>query len=909
MLGIITGDLKQMPKTDAPYHVLCVDDEDFLLDISKLFLEREGDFKVDTALSASEGLNKQLDTQYDAIISDYEMPGMNGIEFLKEIRKKDISIPFIIFTGRGREEVVIDALNNGADFYLQKGGDPKSQFAELKSKLEHAIRQKKAEGILQQEREQLLSIFDSLEQMVYVSDPLTYEILYVNKYFRNFLNRDVIGKICYEEFQNKKSPCEFCTNTIILKNKPEPYSWEHFNAVYERYYSIVDRIIQWPDGRDVRLEVATDITETKRALDELNAAYEEIASSEDELKHQFGEILESKEELRKSEERYRSVVENVQDVFYRSDNKGNLVMASPSALAMFGYDSLDEIIGKNIADSFYKDRSERDRLMEILHEKGQVYNFEAYLVKKDNSPIYVSTNAHFYYNEDGSIAGVEGSIRDITRMKKASNALRESEELYRFLVEHIEDGVFIVQNDIVVFCNNKFAEIIGYTRNEILGTPMFQYISPEYRDELIWRCHTTDEYEVILESYETQFLHKDNTKRISVLLSLRIGEYKGKHACIGTIHFAEGICELVEHSLRESRAMLNAILQESPIPQFVIDKNHRVLYWNQALSKYSGIQSHEIVGTSKHWRAFYPEPRPCIADIILDRKENELETWYKGRAKKSTLVQDAYSSIDFFPHLGNKGIWLYFTGALLRDSDGEVWGALETLEDITEQMMNEEGLKQANKKLNLLAETTRHDILNSLTVLTGAMDLIKDEIRDLDVFSYMVPAEKALDTIYRQILFTRDYQNLGVTAPVWQSIPTLIEEQVRNNIPEHVTLITDNIDYDLYADAMLGRVFFNLIDNSLRHGLTVSEIRISGKEEHDALIIVYSDNGTGIEEHMKSKIFDRGVGSHTGYGLFLIREILSITHIKIQEIGINGKGVIFELAVPSGFFRHHEFIP
>lgn len=145
------------------------------------------------------------------------------------------------------------------------------------------------------------------------------------------------------------------TNTVILKNKPEPYSWEHFNAVYERYYSIVDRIIQWPDGRDVRLEVATDVTETKRALDELNAAYEEIASSEDELKHQFGEILESKEELRKSEERYRSVVENVQDVFYRSDNKGNLVMASPSALAMFGYDSLDEIIGKNIADSFYKD--------------------------------------------------------------------------------------------------------------------------------------------------------------------------------------------------------------------------------------------------------------------------------------------------------------------------------------------------------------------------------------------------------------------------------------------------------------------------------------------------------------------------------------------------------------------------
>jgi Uncharacterized protein conserved in archaea (DUF2110). len=108
----------------------------------------------------------------------------------------------------------------------------------------------------------------------------------------------------------------------------------------------VDRVIRWPDGRDVRLEVATDVTEAKRALEELNAAYEEIASSEDELKHQFQELNESREHLKESEERYRSVIENTQDVFYRSDAQGNLVMVSPSALQIFGYDSLDEIIGK-----------------------------------------------------------------------------------------------------------------------------------------------------------------------------------------------------------------------------------------------------------------------------------------------------------------------------------------------------------------------------------------------------------------------------------------------------------------------------------------------------------------------------------------------------------------------------------
>ncbi|HOW05556.1 PAS domain S-box protein [Methanospirillum hungatei] len=895
-----------MSGSDSLYQVLCVDDEEFLLDLCKLFLERSGDLKVDTALSASLGLERLREKEYDAIISDYEMPGMNGVEFLKEVRAFDENIPFIIFTGRGREEVVIEALNNGADFYLQKGGDPKAQFAELKSKVDHAIKQKHAEKILEQERQQLLSIFDSLDQVVYVSDPKTYEILYVNKSFQNFLGHDVIGRICYEEFQNRKTPCEFCTNSIIFTQKPLPYSWEHYNSVFNRYYSIVDRVIRWPDGRDVRLEVATDVTEAKRALEELNAAYEEIASSEDELKHQFLELNESREHLKESEERYRSVIENTQDVFYRSDAQGNLIMASPSALRLFGYDSLDEIIGKNIADTFYQNPDERQKLMEILQKKGSVYNYETPLLKRDKTPIWVSTNTHVYYDKNGAFAGVEGNIRDITDIKKTSMALRENEELYRFLVEHIEDGVFIVQDDLIVFCNATFANIIGYSRDEILGSPMYEYISPEYRDELIWKCHNSKEYDVIIESSEIRFLHKDKKTKVSVIISLRIGEYKGRHACIGTIHHAARLYEQVEHSLRESRAMLNAILQESPIPQFVIDKNHKVVYWNQALSVYSGIPSNEVIGTDEHWRAFYPEPRPCIADLILDGRIDDLVLWYKGNAKQSTLVKDAWSSIGFFSHLGEHGIWLYFTGALLRDSNGDVWGALETLEDVTEQKMNEEGLREANKKLNLLSETTRHDILNTLTVLTGAIDLIRDEISDQAASSYLQPVDTALDTIYRQILFTRDYQNLGITSPVWQSLPAIIEETIIQVLPKEIRFTQDNINYDIYADAMLGRVFANLVDNTLRHGGTVSEVRVTAREEQDMLYISYADDGKGIEDSIKEQIFNRGFGSHTGYGLFLVREILSITHCIIQEVGTVGKGVVFEIHVPSTYFKIHQ---
>jgi DNA-binding response OmpR family regulator len=127
---------------------LYVDDEPDLLEIAKLFLEREGIFTVDTLTSATVAL-EQLNTEcYDAIISDYQMPDMDGIVFLKHLKATGNATPFIIFTGKGREEVVIEALNNGADFYIQKGGEPMSQFAELSNKIRYAVSRKQVEEAL-----------------------------------------------------------------------------------------------------------------------------------------------------------------------------------------------------------------------------------------------------------------------------------------------------------------------------------------------------------------------------------------------------------------------------------------------------------------------------------------------------------------------------------------------------------------------------------------------------------------------------------------------------------------------------------------------------------------------------------------------------------------------------------------
>jgi PAS domain S-box-containing protein len=179
------------------------------------------------------------------------------------------------------------------------------------------------EEMLQFERDQLLSIFDGLEQIVYVTDPATDEILYTNPFFTKALGKDVIGGVCYREFQGRDTPCPFCTNEVILRQKPKPYRWEYYNPVLDVHLDIVDRIIRWPDGRDVRLEVAIDITERKRA---------EMA-------------------LQESEEQFRALLDAAPDATVLIDREGT-ILALNEAMAARSGKSIEDLRGTCVYDLF-----------------------------------------------------------------------------------------------------------------------------------------------------------------------------------------------------------------------------------------------------------------------------------------------------------------------------------------------------------------------------------------------------------------------------------------------------------------------------------------------------------------------------------------------------------------------------
>jgi two-component system sensor histidine kinase DegS len=164
-----------------------------------------------------------------------------------------------------------------------------------------------------------------------------------------------------------------------------------------------------------------------------------------------------------------------------------------------------------------------------------------------------------------------------------------------------------------------------------------------------------------------------------------------------------------------SSTTLAKIVNGSAIPLFVINQDHRVTHWNTALEALSGRKSEDVIGMQDHWRSFYSEKRPAMADLIVDgASAEEIERYYHDKFKKSTLIEGAYEAEDFFPALGRKGRWLHFTASPIRDENGEIIGAIETLIDTTERKVLENNLRYYLQLITRAQEEERRSISREL---------------------------------------------------------------------------------------------------------------------------------------------------------------------------------------------------
>lgn len=225
----------------------------------------------------------------------------------------------------------------------------------------------------------------------------------------------------------------------------------------------------------------------------------------------------------------------------------------------------------------------------------------------------------------------------------------------------------------------------------------------------------------------------------------------------------------------------------------------------------------------------------------------------------------------------------------------------------TELEKSKSSLRTANEKISLLNSITRHDILNNITILSGYTAILEEEMpEEGEAKEYLERINTAVEEITNQIRFTADYQNMGIEDPVWQELEPVISDAWNSLglMRSDISLNIEIPEMEVYADLLFSKVFYNLFENSIRHGETVTKISVTFETKPDGTgVIIIKDDGVGVPEDIKGQIFSKGFGKNTGLGLFLVSEILAITRIKIFETGTEGEGARFEMLIHRNGWR------
>jgi PAS domain S-box-containing protein len=267
---------------------------------------------------------------------------------------------------------------------------------------------------------------------------------------------------------------------------------------------------------------------------------------------------------------------------------------------------------------------------------------------------------------------------------------------------------------------------------------------------------------------------------------------------------------------------------------------------------------------------------------------------------------------------GGTDVWASLTLNPVRSPDNRITGADGYARDITESRIYDMemqyhdaeltrfalALAQANRKLSLLGSITRHDIINQLTALMMAIELMKEDCHDENIMEYIRMEGEIARKIEQQILFTRDYFEIGGSTPLWYDVRNgIVSAAGLLPLPPGMLVIDIGPGVSIYADPLIEKVFYNLMENALRHGKGLTRITFSTSMQDRNLVVVCEDNGPGVPARYKEDIFTRQHYEHTGLGLFLSREILGITGLSIRETGVPGKGARFEITVPAGSYQ------
>ena len=639
----------------------------------------------------------------------------------------------------------------------------------------------------------------------------------------------------------------------------------------EIYIESIGKVISY-EGKPADLVSIHDVTERKRAEDALSGSQRQLAEAMD-MAHLVNWEFDIASGMFTFDDRFYALYGTTSE-----REGGNLMPAEVYAREFVHPDDM-HMMGEEVARAVAA--TDPDYTGRVEHR----------IIRRDGEVRHIVVRIRITMDKEGRPIKTHGANQDITEIKLAEEAVRESEARYRLLAENVHDVIFTATMDMrLTYISPSVMALRGLTAEEAMAGSLADALTPASL-ELMMKAR-----ELGLESMkqgaslpsstmELEFYRKDgSTVWTETIITLAWDSNKRPAGVVGVMRDLTQRKQ-VENALLESEEKFRALVETSPGVIWEIDTLGRFQYISPMVKEILGYEPDELIGMS-------------FKDLVLESLKPLLMQTLAMMASSSSGSLLPFEVIAH--HRDGHDMVLEIRPSRVTGIDGKVTGFRGVAYDTTTRKKAEEELKRANRQLTLLSSITRHDLLNKITVILGNLKIAERKCTEPAQGEYLHKIRNATSAIKSQIEFTRVYQNLGTTEPQWIDLDSVMP---RPYVPSTVTLDAAVQDIQVRADPMLERVFFNLIDNSVRHGERVTEIRVSSHQSGEDLVVVWEDNGTGIPADEKEQIFERGFGENTGLGMFLAREILALTCITIRETGEPGRGARFEITVPKGAYR------
>jgi PAS domain S-box-containing protein len=642
------------------------------------------------------------------------------------------------------------------------------------------------------------------------------------------------------------------------------------------------------------------------------------------------------EDLQRSEKKYRDLVDNTLVGVYQAHIDGRILFANQAYARIFGYNSASEMIGANVINQ-YKDKGDRTRFLELIKQSGRVMNYELAVISRGGETKHILISSVM----EGDV--ISGTIIDIAKRKQAEEALRESERRLSDIINFLPDATMVIDRaGRVIAWNRAIEALTGVLAADMIGKGDYEYAIPFYGRRRPILIDLVLEPQDDLERRYKGLKRQDNTivgeayienlqGRTAYLLGTAAPLYDTKGTVIGAIESIRDITDRhrMEEALTREHDRLTAILDAIPISAFVIDRSRTVILWNQSSEIFAGKSKGEVLGRKLDLSYLCQGRRqPSLAELLLEMTDDEIMVKFGHRGVlKSANFPGRFESVGkVWPHGVER--FVSIQAARIYDPDGNVAGAIQAAQDVTERIRLESQFHQAQKMeaIGTLAGGIAHDFNNILAAIIGYTELSVDEPDPMSrrrKLNEVLNASTRAKNLVKQILtFSRhtDHEKKPVDMrPITKealklirsTLPTTIE--IRQNITNAACTINADI-------TQMHQIIMNLCANAAQAMgekggiLTVSLLPADMRDPKLApnpdlkpgfyIRLSVSDTGPGIEPEIRDRIFEpffttKATGEGTGLGLSVVYGIVKNHDGMIYVSSEQGKGATFDIYLPS----------